>query len=210
MDVSVTISIGSDDIEVQLLQKAQEFINKECISKLCSIEQGGALSRLHLQMVCRLITSFATMVSKLIKTYLGWNDVKKALIGHYILTKTLCNIGLHIFNGMLGYCIKDKGEDHFQCVHKNVTLEQMEEGLEEYIKYGTSFAKNRIFLICTNFIERFVTYCRYKMRKQLGSTLPDTLLPMLNSGQFIIFASWVCQFVKVGWNTTRLLHFGSA
>ena len=67
LDVSVTISIGSDDIEVHLLQKVEEFINKECISGLCSIEQGGALSRLHLQMVCRLVTSSAAMVSKLKK-----------------------------------------------------------------------------------------------------------------------------------------------
>ena len=188
LDVSVTISVGSDDIEVHLLQKVEEFINKECISGLCSIERGGALSRLHLQMVCRLVTSCAAMVSKLIKTYLGWNDVKKAPVGHHILTKTLHNTGLHTFIGMLGYCIKDKGEDHFQCVHKNVTPEQME-GLEEYIKYGTPFAKNRIVLTHTNLIERAATYCRYKMKKQLGSTLPGTLLPMLRFGQFIPFAS---------------------
>ena len=67
LDVSVTISVESDDIEVQLLQKAEEFINKECIFGLCSIERGGAMSRLHLQMVCRLVTSSAAMVSKLIK-----------------------------------------------------------------------------------------------------------------------------------------------
>ena len=113
LDVSVTISVGSDDIEVHLLQKVEEFINKECISGLCSIERGGALSRLHLQMVCRLVTSSTAMVSKLIKTYLGWNDVKKAPVGHHILTKTLRNTGLHTFIGMLGYYIKDKGEDHF-------------------------------------------------------------------------------------------------
>ena len=69
---------------------------------------------------------------------------------------------------MLEYCIKDKGEDHFQCVHKNVTPEQMEEGLEEYIKYGTPFAKNRIVLTLTNLIERAATYCRYKMKNAIG------------------------------------------
>ena len=30
LDVSVTIYVGSDDIEVHLLQKVEEFINKEC------------------------------------------------------------------------------------------------------------------------------------------------------------------------------------
>ena len=44
LDVSVTIFVGSDDIEVQLLQKVEEFINKECISRLCFIKRGGALS----------------------------------------------------------------------------------------------------------------------------------------------------------------------
>ena len=190
MDVNVIISDGSDDIEVQLWQKAEEFI-KECISRLCSIERGGALSRLHLQMEYRLVTSFAAMVSKLIKSYLGWNDVKKAPIGHHILTKTLCNTRLHTFIGMLGYCIKDKGEYHFQCIHKNVTPEQMEEGLEEYIKYGTPFAKNRIVLIHTSLIQKATTYCRYKIRKELDSTLPGTLLPMQRSSQFISSTSWV-------------------
>ena len=146
-------------------RRLKNLSTKNALSRLCSIERGGALSRLHLQMVCRLVTSSTIVVSKLIKTYLGWNDVKKAPVGHHILTKTLRNIGVHTFIGMLGYCIKDKGEDHFQCIHKNVTPEQMEEGLEEYIKYGILFAKNSIFLIHTNLIERATTYCRYKMRK---------------------------------------------
>ena len=154
-------------------------------------------------MVCRLVTSSTTMVSKLIKTYLGWNDVKKAPGGHHILTKTLRNTGLHTFIGMLGYCIKDKGEDHFQCVRKNVTHEQMEEGLEEYIKYGTPFAKNRIVLTHTNLIERVATYCRYKMKTQLDSTLLGTLLPMLRSGQFIPSASWVLPVHQGGMEYNR-------
>jgi len=51
---------------------------------------------------------------------------------------------------MLGYCIKNKGEEHFQCVHKNVIYQQMKEEVEEYIKNGTLSAKNIIVFIQTN------------------------------------------------------------
>jgi len=91
---------------------------------------------------------------------------------------------------MLMYCIKDKGEEHFQCVHRNVTDEQIE-GIEEYIKYGTPFAKNKIVLTHTNLMKRAMMYCRYKLRKQLGSILPSTLLPMLRPGQYMPSSSWV-------------------
>jgi len=110
-------------------------------------------------------------------------------VGHHILTKTLRNTGLYTFIEMLGYCIKNKGHNHFECVHRNVTPEQIAEGIEEYIKHGTPFAKNKIVLTHKNLIERATTFCRYKLKKQLGSTLPSTLLPMLHSRQYIPSAS---------------------
>jgi len=87
-----------------------EFLQKECILGLCSIEQGGTLSRMHLQMVCRFL---ATIINKRIKVYFGWDDTKKAPMEHYIPTKMLCNTALHTFIEMLGYCTKNKNEDHF-------------------------------------------------------------------------------------------------
>lgn len=71
LDVSVTIFVGSNDISIELLEKVDEFLQKECISRLCSIEQSRALSRLHLQMVCQLLATLVAMVSKLIKVYFG-------------------------------------------------------------------------------------------------------------------------------------------
>jgi hypothetical protein len=182
MDVSVTIAVGSTDIPTDLLLKMEEFIAKECISSLCSIERGGAFLRLHLQMVCGIVASTAIMVSKLIRTYLGWNKDQNPPTGHHVLMKALRNTGLHTYVGILGYCLKDKGKIHFQCVHRNVTPEEIIEGEEEYVKHGTPFAKSKIVLTHKNLLERAATYCMYKLRKQLGSTLPSTLLPMLRSG----------------------------
>lgn len=154
-------------------------------------------------MGCRLLATSPAMVSKHIKVYLGWDDAKAAPVGHHILTKILRNTGLHTFVGMLGYYTKDKGEDHFQCVYKNVTDAQLEEGVEEYIKHGTPFAKNRVVLTHTSLIERAATYCKFKLKKHLGSTLPGTLLPMLRSGQFIPSASWVLPARQGGMEYTK-------
>jgi hypothetical protein len=89
MDVSVTIAVGSTDIPTDLFLKMEEFIEKECISCFCSIERGGVLLRLHLQMVCRIVASTAIMVSKLIRTYLRWIKDQNPPGGHHILTKAL-------------------------------------------------------------------------------------------------------------------------
>jgi len=48
LNVSVTIFVGSIDISIELLEKINEFIEKKCISRLCSIERSGALLRLHI------------------------------------------------------------------------------------------------------------------------------------------------------------------
>ena len=33
-----------------------------------------------------------------------------------------------IFGGMVGYCLRDKGEEHFEFVHRNVSANDMNEG----------------------------------------------------------------------------------
>jgi len=182
LDFSITISIGSCKIYLEYLKKIEEIIEKECILGLCSIERGGALSRLHLQMVCWILASSATMVNKCIKSYIEWNKAKIAPIRHHILTKMLCNTGLHTFIGISRYCMKDRCKDHFHCVHWNITPKQIAKGIEKYVKHGTLFAKNRIILTHKNFIGKATTFYRSKMKKQLGSTLPNYLLTMLQLG----------------------------
>ncbi len=101
MDLSVTIVVGNSDIPLEYLKKMEEFLETECISGLYSIERGGALSRLHLQMVCHIMVASTVVVSKRIKTYLGWDNVATALVGYYLLNKMLLNTSLHTFTGML-------------------------------------------------------------------------------------------------------------
>jgi len=84
-----------------------------------------------------------------------------------------------------------------------VPLEQLAEGVEEYVKHGTPFAKNMFILIHMNLVERAAMYCSYKMKKQLGSTLPGFLLPMLRSGKYMPLVSWVSPLRQAGMEYTR-------
>ncbi len=76
---------------------------------------------------------------------------------------------------MIGYCLKDQGEEHFQFCHRNVSLEQMQEGVDEYVKYGACFCKNKIYLTQNNIMERVATFCKYNMKKKIGSILLGVL-----------------------------------
>ena len=48
-----------------------------------------------------------------IPTTNSWCKGSEAPHNHHILVKKLARVGVHTYIGMLGYCVKDKGEDHF-------------------------------------------------------------------------------------------------
>ena len=173
-----------------MLQNTQHFIEKECILGLCSIERGGALQRLHFQAVFRILSTSTIVVGELVKVYLGW-DKGETPSGSHVLVKRLSRVGFHTYVGILGYCIKDKGEDHFEVVHNNITDEDLRAGLEEYENFGTPFAKNKVVLTSKNLLERCLCYLQYRMKSQLRSTLPGVLLHMLCSSTYIPDAQWV-------------------
>ena len=99
------------------------LFEKKCVSGLCSTERGGALQRLHFQVVFRILSTSTIVVGKLVEVYLRW-DKGEAPSSSHVLVKRLSGVGLHTYVGMLGYCIKDKGEDHFEVVHNNITDEE--------------------------------------------------------------------------------------
>jgi hypothetical protein len=53
---------------------------------------------------------------------------------------------MHTYISVTGYCFKDQGEEHFQFCHRKVSLEQMQKGVDEYVKYGVCFCKNKVYL----------------------------------------------------------------
>ncbi|MCO5558512.1 hypothetical protein L7F22_012097 [Adiantum nelumboides] len=61
MEASVTINVGGGDVDVALLTCMQEFLEKETLASICSVERGGTLLYLHLQMVIQMW--FTSLVS---------------------------------------------------------------------------------------------------------------------------------------------------
>jgi hypothetical protein len=81
---------------------------------------------------------------------------------------------------------KDQGEEHFQFCYKNVNFQEMQEGVDEYVKYEACFSKNRICLTYSSIMERAATFCKYKIEKKINATLVGVLLKRLRFGQFYL------------------------
>jgi hypothetical protein len=189
LEVSCTIAVGSVDIDMHLLQTVELFMERECISGLCALERGGVMARLHFQAVFKIMSTIPGEVSKLLKKYLGWD--KSPPSSSHVLTKNLTGNGLHTYLGMLGYCTKDRGGNHFVMVRKNVSEYELKDGLEEYVKFGNPYKDMPIVLTSTNVMLKGGVYVEHKMNKQIGSTIPGVLLHMLRSGTYIPDANWV-------------------
>ena len=69
------------------------------------------------------------------------------------------------------------------------------------MKHGIPFAKNRIILTHKNLIERAATFFRYKLKKQLGSTLLGTFCLCYNLVN--ISALWILLIRQGGMEYTR-------
>ena len=102
----------------------QCFIEKECISWLCSIEIGKTLQRLHFQAVFRIMSTTTIVVIKVVKLYLEWDKDEAPPISHVFIQK-LNGIRLHIYVDVLGYCVKDRREDHFEVLHNNISDDEL-------------------------------------------------------------------------------------
>lgn len=80
---------------------------------------------------CILSTTGAAMNYKIMRKYIDWEIPKLTPYDHRVVSKILCGTRLHTYIRIMGYCFKGKGEDHFQCVHRNVTLEGIAKKMEE-------------------------------------------------------------------------------
>lgn len=72
------------------------------------------------------------------------------------MCKVLTNKQLHTFRGMVGYCLKDIGLEHFQCAMYNISNDDIIERKTLHVIYGCSDLKQRVVLTNKN-----VTDCMY-------------------------------------------------
>jgi hypothetical protein len=81
---------------------------------------------------------------------LGWD--KDAPFGHFLQCKSLKQV-LHIYLGMLDYCLKDSHESHFQFVERDVNVDEKNACKLEHAKHGVVVFKNHVLLSHNSVIE---------------------------------------------------------
>ncbi len=100
-------------------------------------------SHLHMQMVVKLHISNLKMLNKVLKERLGEMVKEKHQMSMSCTTsKQLQDTSFYTFNGMVGYCMKNIDENHFQIVHHNVNGEMIKVGMLEFVNYKATTMKN--------------------------------------------------------------------
>ncbi|MCO5613029.1 hypothetical protein L7F22_067303 [Adiantum nelumboides] len=117
-EVSITASVGGGDIDKALMVQMQQFLEKDCVAGMCSLERGGATFHLHLQIVVRIMATSIIAISKKAKSYLEWD--KSCPLGGSVLCRALqqkdgkCG-ALHerFANGGVSFGVDEKMENLF-------------------------------------------------------------------------------------------------
>lgn len=89
-----------------------------------------------------------------------------------------------------------------QVVSLNVSQEDIQAGLDEYMSYGVDSQKNRIALDCNNFGCRVSIFERYNYKKP-GESLQHILLRMVRGGKFYPSCKWVVPMQGHGLDRNR-------
>ena len=202
LEVSVTIAVGGADVDRALMQRINTFLVERTHVGKCSLERGGAAFHLHFQMVARLQAKSTIAVSKVVKTYLGWDVVQPA--GGMVMCRRLTNRRLHTFHGLLGYCMKDASREHFETVDHNVAAEDIALGLEQYALFGQEESKNRVPLTMKNLVDRVFMWRKYNCKHPLVVDFGRDLYKMLKTGKYYPATSWVIVGCGKGYEPSRM------
>ncbi|MCO5602572.1 hypothetical protein L7F22_056706 [Adiantum nelumboides] len=86
---------------------------------------------------------------------------------------------MHTFRGMVGYCMKDRDELHFQKVEHNIIADDMNEEIELHSLYDADALKNKVCLTPTNVFDHCLMYWKFKLNHPSGNRFLDILQRML-------------------------------
>lgn len=201
-EVSVTISAGSCDIDTAVMPKLEQFLKDKCEAGMFSFERGGTVGHLHVQGVIRVKCKQAASMTAALKTLFGWNKSKHS-VGARIMCRSLIQTGVHTWLGMIGYCIKDFGQERFKYVMQNISDEDISVGQDEVLEHGAAPLKHRIALGPNNVFDRAVLFYNFHERKNPRISLPGVLTHMIKTGKYYPSAQWVVPHQGQGWDRDR-------
>ncbi|KAL3689945.1 hypothetical protein R1sor_016254 [Riccia sorocarpa] len=137
-----------------------------------ALQRGDSHLQLHVQGLLRITTSSARALKAEIRNTIGWEEAGP--LGGSICVKSLKYKGLHTIIGIIGYCLKDEGQEHFRFYSKNVSEDQKREGRRMHAIYGASEYKNRLELSPANILGRALQFRRAE-RLWRACTTPESV-----------------------------------
>ena len=200
-EFSVTISAGSKDIDQSVMPLLDAFLKEKCAAGMFALERGEIAMHLHAQGIIRLTCTGALNANSMIKKAIGWD--KDRPTGAIINCKGLHGQKLHTFHGMVGYCMKDSLEPHFQSVSFNITDEDICMGQDVYLRYGGGPLKTRTPLDPGSVFFKACTWKRYNNLQNPRTSLNRTLTSMIQTGKYFPTGDWVIPVKGQGWDRER-------
>ncbi|KAI5056359.1 hypothetical protein GOP47_0028177, partial [Adiantum capillus-veneris] len=111
--------------------------------------------------------------------------------GGVVMCRSMGQVRMHTFTGMVGYCMKDLQKPHLRWFAKGVEAEEIAEVRALHAQYGQGELKHRVALTPVNMFDRAYVYMENFVADREGMSLPHTLLRMLATGRYYPSATWV-------------------
>ena len=145
-------------------------------------------------------------MNSILKNWLGWN-IKKPSPGAKITCRSLKGDGLHTWHGLIGYCMKDLGQQHYQEIMHNVSADDVSLGQDQYLKHGAGPLKERIVLEPRKIFDKAVMFYNMRMRHMTRMRMPDLIFvlhQMILTGKYYPSGEWVVPHQGSGWDQERV------
>lgn len=171
---------------------------------MVALERGDTENHLHFQMVYRARVKSSMSFAILARKYMGWYGIEKQNPVDHVCCKVLSNKGLHTFQGMVGYRLKDTGTTHFECVMHNISDNNIVEGKTLHAIFGRFDLKHWVILTHKNITDRMYVWHKYKKNWKLTAAFMNVLIDMIQSGLSVHVASWIIPYNKQGIDHCRM------
>ncbi|MCO5598073.1 hypothetical protein L7F22_052163 [Adiantum nelumboides] len=95
---------------------------------------------------------------------------------------------------MVGYCLKNQDEPHFQKVKHNISADDVNNGIELHSLYGADALKNKVCLTPANVFDCTLTFWCFKLNHPIGNGFLDTLQKMITFGKYYPSSHWIIPY----------------
>jgi hypothetical protein len=194
----VSLLLTQETIDVAFFNEClQQFLTTVSKKGFAATERGGVVNCLHYQIVGQFKTKTEQNLKSILEKAMGISGLENRPPNVVVCVKQASGKGLHTFTGLLSYCLKDRNEEHFSTLQHNISEEDKDAAIKEYVLWGAVQAK-RVKLNMQILLDKMEMHYSYCTTEPLASTNAVKLLTnMLHTTQYVptfLFAGTYCRF----------------